>query len=126
MRIAQLSPLEYRTPPKKYGSLERVASALTEELVRRGHDVTLFASGDSVTSARLEATLPLNTTDAGIKLPGPYNALLLRSVGRAYKMAEQFDIIHHHTGGLGLPLAELSPTPAVMTVHTPISELFQP
>ena len=127
MRIAQLSPLEYRTPPKKYGSLERVASALTEELVRRGHEVTLFASGDSVTAARLEATIPLNTTDAGItKFSGPYNPLLLRSVGRAYTMADQLDIIHHHTGGIGLPLAHLSTTPAVVTVHTPISEAFQP
>jgi glycosyltransferase involved in cell wall biosynthesis len=117
MRIAQIAPVEFRTPPKKYGSIERLTSFITEELVRRGHDVTLFASGDSITKAKLDATEPVCTSESGIDISYVYNAPLLRSIGHAYKRAKDFDIIHHHVGGLGLPLAELSPTRVVLTLH---------
>ena len=120
MRIAQIAPLIERVPPKKYGGTERVVSALTEELVRRGNDVTLFASGDSETSAKLEFTHPAALREGGITpLQGLYqgNQHILRLLGRAYARADEFDIIHDHTGTLGLPFAEGSRTPVVMTLH---------
>ena len=67
MRIAQLAPLAERVPPKRYGGTERVVHALTEELIRRGHEVTLFASGDSQTSGRLESVYPRSLREARVR-----------------------------------------------------------
>ncbi len=72
MRIAQIAPIVERVPPKTYGGTERVVHALTEELVRRGHEVTLFASGDSVSSAKIESVYPRALREA--KLPDLYGA----------------------------------------------------
>src|SRR5271169_2125609 len=91
MKIAQIAPLMESVPPKLYGGTERVVSYLSEELVRQGHDVTLFASGDSVTSARLVAC-----TDRAIRLnPAirdaiPYHIVMLDKVR---KMADEFDVL---------------------------------
>src|SRR5215470_18510440 len=95
MRIAQVAPLYESVPPQLYGGTERVVSYLTEELVRLGHDVTLFASGDSVTRARLEAACPraLRLDPQG----GDSLALHLRMLGQLYRRAHEFDLIHCHT-----------------------------
>jgi glycosyltransferase involved in cell wall biosynthesis len=117
MRIAQIAPIVERVPPRKYGGTERVISALTEELVRRGHDVTLFASGDAVTGAKLVSVCPYSLRDAGIHDPRERNGWMLRHIGAAYARATEFDIIHDHCGVFSLPTAELSPVPVVQTMH---------
>jgi glycosyltransferase involved in cell wall biosynthesis len=115
MRIAQVAPLWESVPPKLYGGTERIVSYLTEELVRLGHDVTLFASGDSVTTARLEAAcahaLRLNT---GIfNRDAPMTMLMEQALGKT----GNFDIIHSHLDFMGFPLARRNPTPTVTTFH---------
>ena len=102
MRIAQVAPLFESCPPKYYGGTERIVSYLTEELVRQGHDVTLFASGDSRTSARLE---PCSETalrlDPRIKDPIPYHIVMLDKVRG---LADQFDVLHFHIDVLHYPV----------------------
>lgn len=117
MKIAQIAPIVERIPPRKYGGTERVISALTEELVRRGHDVTLFASGDSITGATLSSICPRSLREAGIIGEREKNGWTLRHIGAAYSRAKEFDIIHDHCGVFSLPTAELSPTPVVQTMH---------
>src|SRR5262249_11502760 len=115
MRIAQVSPLWESVPPKLYGGTERIVSYLTEELVRLGHEVTLFASGDSVTTAYLEPicarALRLNT--------GIFNrdATLTMLREQAWGKPGEFDIVHSHLDFLGFPLARRNPTPTVTTFH---------
>src|SRR5438132_6688565 len=114
MRIAQVAPLYESVPPRGYGGTERVVSFLTEELVARGHDVTLFASGDSITRARLVPGCP-----QGLRLGGgPVVAVALRlaMLLRVYERARDFDVIHCHTDYLGLPLARHTP-PTIVTLH---------
>lgn len=118
MRIAQIAPLIERIPPKKYGGTERVVSVLTEELVRRGHDVTLFASGDSETQAKLVATYPRALREAFPDDPQKKMMISLMHLGQAYERAKEFDIIHDHTGQFGVAFANSSPTPVVMTMHS--------
>ncbi|WP_017318956.1 glycosyltransferase family 4 protein [Mastigocladopsis repens] len=115
MKIAQVAPLWERVPPPTYGGIELVVSRLTDELVRRGHDVTLFASGDSQTLARLEAVYPRALRlDPNVKEYTVYEMLELSQV---YQIAQEFDIIHSHLGISALPLASLVPTPTVHTLH---------
>lgn len=115
MRIAQVSPLWERVPPPGYGGIELVVGHLTDELVRRGHEVTLFASGDSQTLARLEAVAPQALRlDPTVKEPAVYDMLQL---SRVLEQAAAFDIIHFHTGFSALPFAELIKTPVVHTLH---------
>ncbi|MFW6150516.1 MAG: glycosyltransferase family 4 protein [Chloroflexota bacterium] len=113
MRIAMISPLEMRVPPIAYGGTELVVSLLTEELVRRGHDVTLFASGDSVTAAHLRSVCPRylrgSDRDKGI--------LNMLNVVSCLEQADRFDIIHNHTQFEGLSLAGLMDTPVLTTLH---------
>jgi glycosyltransferase involved in cell wall biosynthesis len=115
MRIAQVVPLWERVPPPTYGGTELVASLLTDELVRRGHDVTLFATGDSITLAKLESVCPralrLDTT---VKEPGIYEMLQFSKV---FERAQEFDIIHSHMGCVALSYANLVKTPTVHTLH---------
>jgi glycosyltransferase involved in cell wall biosynthesis len=129
MRIAQIAPIIERVPPKKYGGTERVVHALTEELVKRGHEVTLFASGDSVTSAKLESVYPKSLREAKLKDMYGSNIFSLASIGLAYQMQKEFDIIHDHNSYLSLPAANLSQTPVVMTMHGPftpeVRKIFQ-
>jgi glycosyltransferase involved in cell wall biosynthesis len=115
LRIAQVAPLYESVPPKLYGGTERVVSFLTEELVAQGHEVTLFASGDSKTQARLlspsKKSLRLNT-DCVDRLA--HHILLLQLVQNEI---ENFDIIHYHIDYLHYPLSRLYPSPHVTTLH---------
>jgi glycosyltransferase involved in cell wall biosynthesis len=115
MRIAQVSPLYERVPPERYGGTERVVSWLTEELVRRGHQVTLFASGDSRTAARLVAGAPrsLRTWDGG----GDPLAHHFAMFAAVYARAADFDLIHAHVEYLTLPFAHHAPVPTLVTLH---------
>ncbi|MDH4154427.1 MAG: glycosyltransferase family 4 protein [Nitrospira sp.] len=115
MRIAQVAPLWESVPPKLYGGTERIVSYITEALVAMGHDVTLFASGDSETSAKLEAICPqalrLNT--------GIFNrdAPLIMQQERALGVSGNFDIVHSHLDFLGFPVARRNAVPMVTTLH---------
>src|SRR4051812_6832126 len=94
MRIAQVAPLSESVPPKLYGGTERVVSYLTEELVSQGHDVTLFASGDSVTRAKLEAICPTACRlDKACRDPFSYHILMME---RVLQKASEFDVLHFH------------------------------
>ena len=121
MKIAQIAPIIERVPPKKYGGTERVVSALTEELIRRGHEVTLFASGDSVTKARLVSVYPKALREARMKDLYGSNIWSLLSIGSAYERQDEFDIIHDHNGYLSAPAANIARTPVVETLHGPIT-----
>ncbi|MGN6653012.1 glycosyltransferase family 4 protein [Trinickia sp.] len=115
MRIAQIAPLYEAVPPKFYGGTERVVSYLTEALVELGHDVTLFASGDSITSATLEAAWPRALRlDPTIRDPLAPHMLLLEKVRRA---AAEFDVLHFHLDYLPFSLFADANTPSVTTLH---------
>ncbi|HEY9672663.1 MAG TPA: glycosyltransferase family 4 protein [Waterburya sp.] len=115
MKIAQIAPLWERVPPFRYGGTELIVSLLTDELVRRGHEVTLFASGDSITKAHLqfvhEQALRL---DEKIKESALYEQMMLAKV---YQQAHHFDIIHSHMGCIALPYCGFVKTPTVHTTH---------
>ena len=115
MRIAQVAPLHESVPPALYGGTERVVSYLTEELVKQGHEVTLFASGDSVTHARLipasESALRLNEQ---VSDPLAHHFVLLEEV---FARADDFDIIHFHIDYLHFPFSRRQNTPHVTTLH---------
>lgn len=115
MRIGMVAPLAESVPPRRYGGTERVVAGLTDELVRRGHDVTLFASGDSETSAELVACAPHSMRKE--THPGLRDAYTLAELGRVYGQAEEFDIIHSHLDYQGFAFARLSCTPTVATAH---------
>ncbi|MBC7836863.1 glycosyltransferase family 4 protein [Acetobacteraceae bacterium] len=127
MKIAMIAPLVERVPPKKYGGTERLIHSLTEELIRRGHKVTLFASGDSLTSATLNSVAPKGLRELRIKPLYDVNPPLLQSLGRAFAdMKGEFDVIHDSSGYSTLPFAEMSETPVVMTIHGPILPAYMP
>ncbi len=115
VKIAQVSPLYESVPPKGYGGTERVVSHLTEELVRQGHDVTLFASGDSVTKARLIAACPesLRLNKQCIDQLA-HHVLLLE---RVFREARRFDVIHFHIDYFHFPLSKRHNIPHVTTLH---------
>jgi glycosyltransferase involved in cell wall biosynthesis len=115
MRIAQIAPLAEPVPPELYGGTERVVHLLTEELVRRGHDVTLFASGDSETDARLVAVTP-EALRLGPEDVDPNLALMLE-LGMVFEQADQYDVIHNHIDYFALPFSHLVRTPMVTTLH---------
>jgi glycosyltransferase involved in cell wall biosynthesis len=115
MKIAQIAPLIESVPPRLYGGTERIVSYLTEELVRLRHDVTLFASGDSVTSARLVscATTALRL-DANVRDPIPYYMLML---DRVRECADDFDILHFHIDQFHFPLFRPLAGRTLTTLH---------
>lgn len=121
MKIAQIAPIIERVPPKKYGGTERVVHTLTEELVERGHNVTLFASGDSITSAKLVSVYPRSLREAKLKDLYGLNAFTLLNIGTAYARQDEFDIIHDHNGVYSLSTANISKTPSVITLHGPFT-----
>ncbi|HEY1543743.1 MAG TPA: glycosyltransferase family 4 protein [Xanthobacteraceae bacterium] len=115
MRIAQIAPLTEAVPPKLYGGTERVIHWLTEELVALGHDVTLFASGDSNTSAKLEAGWP-----RALRLDGAVrdaNALHLAMLENVRRRANEFDCLHFHLDYYPFSLFSRQPTPFLTTLH---------
>jgi glycosyltransferase involved in cell wall biosynthesis len=115
MRIAQVAPLTEAVPPKLYGGTERVVHWLTEELVALGHDVTLFASGDSSTSAKLEAMWPRALRlDGSIRDP---NALHMAMLERVRQRADEFDFLHFHLDYYPFSLFARQPTPWLTTLH---------
>jgi glycosyltransferase involved in cell wall biosynthesis len=116
LRIAQIAPLIESVPPKKYGGTERVVYNLTEGLVAEGHDVTLFASGDSTTSARLVSPVS-ESLRLGRKTRSPMMMHMLMLAKVYDEMAGEFDIIHSHLEFLTLPFAARSSTPTVLTMH---------
>jgi glycosyltransferase involved in cell wall biosynthesis len=115
MKIAQVAPLTERVPPALYGGTERVVAFLTDELVRTGQDVTLFASGDSQTAARLVPAWPRALRLEGqCRDPLAPHILLLEEVARR---ADEFDIIHFHISNFHFPLVRRLPVAHVTTVH---------
>jgi glycosyltransferase involved in cell wall biosynthesis len=115
LRIAQVAPLFESVPPTLYGGTERVVSFLTEELVKNGHDVTLLASGDSITKARLVAVCEkaLRLDDSCVD-PLAFHVMQLQMI---YDMRDEFDIIHYHTDYLHYPLSRAMPLPHLTTLH---------
>src|SRR6476660_8557625 len=115
MRIAQIAPLIESVPPRLYGGTERIVSYLTEALVAQGHDVTLFASGQSITSARLvpcsEQALRLNPS---VRDPVPYYMLMLDKVR---KMEAEFDVLHFHIDQFHFPIFHELASRTVTTLH---------
>jgi len=115
MRIAQVAPLYESVPPRHYGGTERVVSYLTDALVDLGHDVTLFASGDSVTRARLAAVVPQRLWGSAACVDTVAHHVLL--LERVMAAAWRFDIIHFHVDYLHFPLSRRMLTPQVTTLH---------
>lgn len=114
MRIAQVAPLAESVPPRLYGGTERVVSWLTEELVEQGHHVTLFASGDSETSAELIRAVPQGLRLGGIR---DHTASLLVMLEEVRRRASTFDVIHFHVDLLQFPSFQNSATPCLTTLH---------
>ena len=115
MRIAQVAPLNESVPPLFYGGTERVVSYLTEEMVRQGHEVTLYASGDSQTSARLVAGCPRALwRDQQIRETLPHHVRLMELV---FRDRDRFDILHFHCDFLHFPILRRYPCPSVTTLH---------
>jgi glycosyltransferase involved in cell wall biosynthesis len=125
LRIAQVAPLYESVPPKYYGGTERVVSFLTEELIHQGHTVTLFASGDSVTQARL-----LSPNQKALRLDATcidemaHHIVMLQMV---QDEMENFDIVHYHIDYLHFPMSRLTRTPHITTLHGRLNvpELYQ-
>ncbi len=130
MRIAQVAPTYERVPPRTYGGTELIVHLVTEELVARGHDVTLFASGDSRTGATLRSVTPVARRYGASSGDGPIHAehLQLANAQAAFLAAadDQFDLVHNHAGIEGLVLAATSRTPVVTTMHNPFAADTQP
>src|SRR5688572_7219246 len=131
MRIAQVSPLFERVPPVAYGGTERVVAYLTDALVEAGHDVTLIASGDSSTRARLISAVPRSLRlDTSCQDSMAHH---IRELELVAQLADRFDIMHFHTGFLHLPVARRLTTPSVTTLHGrldlpelgPLMEMFR-
>lgn len=115
MRIAHVAPLYERVPPRLYGGTERVVSHLVEEQVARGHDVTLFASGDSRTSASIVAAVP-RALRLDVTAPDQLAPHMIE-LSQVFDRAADFDIIHCHVDYLAFPFSRLVATPTVHTLH---------
>src|SRR5262245_42696672 len=115
MKIAQVSPLTESVPPKLYGGTERVVAYLTDELVRQGHEVSLFASGDSKTSARLVPVWPYALRLGGVAHChiAPHLLMLERVALRAH----EFDVVHFHVAEIHFPFVRRLVTPHLTTLH---------
>jgi glycosyltransferase involved in cell wall biosynthesis len=114
MKIAQIAPLVESVPPPRYGGTERVVGWLCDELVRRGHEVTLFASGDSVTSATLVPCAARALRHARVT---DHTGLTIRMLGDAFERASEFDLLHSHVDFLAFPFTRLVERPVVHTIH---------
>src|SRR5688572_24516084 len=115
LRIAQVAPVAESVPPRYYGGVERIVSYLTEELVKNGHDVTLFASGDSVTNATL---VPVRSKS--LRLDDPRDDYLLyqhRAIELLMEQEQQYDIVHFHTEPLHFPFAQAAQSTVLTTLH---------
>lgn len=128
MKIAMLAPFEESVPPKKYGGTELVVYNLTEQLVKMGHDVTLLATGDSITSAKLEPIVKQSLrTDPEVKkydLREVYKFVGLAKVV-SYLQKNKFDIVHNHIGWRMLAFSDMYEMPSVTTLHGPLDISYQ-
>jgi glycosyltransferase involved in cell wall biosynthesis len=123
LQVALLAPISWRVPPRQYGPWEQFASLLTEGLVRRGVDVTLFATADSITTARLVGTAPTGySEDPGLHAKA-WEALHISAV---FERASEFDVIHNGFDFLPLTYSDLVDTPVVTTIHGFSSEQIVP
>jgi glycosyltransferase involved in cell wall biosynthesis len=122
MKIAILAPITWRTPPRHYGPWEQVASVLTEALVKNGLDVTLFATADSITSARLQSVCERPVGESG----GDMKVLECLHISHLMEQAGSFDIIHNHFDFLPLTYTKLIPCPMITTIHGFSSEQIIP
>lgn len=123
MRIAMLAPISWRTPPRSYGPWELVTSLLTEALVDRGIDVTLFATADSETRGTLSAVVPRGYSEDPSLDAKVWEALHIASV---FERADEFDLIHNQADFMPLAFSELVETPVVTTIHGFSSERILP
>ena len=114
MKVAVLSPIAWRTPPEKYGPWEQIASTITEGLVKKGIDVTLFASGNSITSGRLSSITDLPYGD---NPESDAKVLECLHISHLMEMSNQYDIIHNHFDFLPLTYSRLIKTPMITTIH---------
>lgn len=119
MKIGILASIAWRVPPRQYGGWESVAHLLTEGLVRRGHDVTLFASGDSITQAQLVSVAP-HPLEEDRSLPSRATETL--HIVTAYEHAGDLDVLHNHAGVYGAVLSRLVDVPVVTTLHGSAAE----
>jgi glycosyltransferase involved in cell wall biosynthesis len=130
MRIAQIAPTYERVPPRAYGGTELIVHHVTEGLVARGHDVTLFATGDSVTTATLRSVTPRPRRYGERSADGLAHAeyIQLANAQAAFLAAADgaFDVIHNHAGIEGMVLASMSRTPVISTMHNPFVAATQP
>ncbi len=115
LKIAQIAPLWETIPPKRYGGIEIMIDKITNELLKRGHEVTLFASGNSKTKARLRSVFPKSLFE--MKVDWYHRSQNLINAANAFSMADEFDIIHNHAGDNGLLFSEISKTPVLTTLH---------
>ncbi|MBL1275476.1 MAG: glycosyltransferase family 4 protein [Ectothiorhodospiraceae bacterium] len=114
MKIAQVSPLTESVPPQQYGGIERIVSYLTEELVAQGHEVTLFASGDSVTASTLVSPCKRSLRREGCQEPQVQHLVMFEEI---YRRASDFDVIHFHTGYQHFPMGRRLNVPHITTHH---------
>jgi glycosyltransferase involved in cell wall biosynthesis len=115
LKIAQLAPLWETVPPKKYGGIEIMIAAITNELVKRGHRVTLFASGNSKTKAKLKSVFPKSLFEENIDWF--HRSQNLINSANAFSDADKFDIIHNHAGDNALFFSQTTKTPVLTTLH---------
>ncbi len=120
MKIALLAPPYLSVPPKGYGGVERIVHLLSEGLVRKGHDVTLFAPGDSKTRAKLFSTFDKSIGNSGETKNNAFYPLM--QYIDCFSQAEKFDVIHNHAEHLAMFLADLVKTPVVHTLHSTLIE----
>jgi glycosyltransferase involved in cell wall biosynthesis len=119
LRIAQVAPLWTRIPPATYGGIELLMKLLIDDLVERGHDVTLFASGDCFTTAKLHPVTELNLTETFERNEGYcYEYYMSAAMAEVLARAADFDVIHYHLSPAWLPLAATTNTPGLFTMHT--------
>src|SRR5690625_1448129 len=114
MKVAILSPIAWRTPPRHYGPWESIASSITEELVRRGFDVTLYATGDSETAAKLRSVCERGYEEDRKIIPKVWESLHISTL---FEEADQYDLIHNHFDYLPLTYSGMTRTPVLTTIH---------
>lgn len=114
MKIAMLSPIAWRTPPKKYGPWELIVSLLSEGLIERGIDVTLFATKDSITKGHLVGVCPMGYAENNELLPKVWECL---HISELFERGDEFDLIHNHFDFLPLTYQKMTKTPLITTIH---------